>query len=80
MTPPVLFKIKLSLLLFETSPAVTLVATCHVKLLVGVRGGVGGLVGGTGVLVGGTAVLVGGTGVLFGEEVLFGWVIGVVLF
>jgi len=70
MTPPVLFKTKLSLLLFETSPAVTLVATCQVKLLVGVRGGVGGLNGGTGVLVGGTGAL------LFGEEVLVGWVIG----
>ena len=69
MTPPVLFKTKLSLLLLETSPAVTFVATCHVKFVVGVSGGVGGLVGGT-------SVLVGEPGTLFEEEALFVGVIG----
>ena len=51
MTDPVLFTTRLSLLLLETSPDVTLVDTCHVKLVIGVRGGDGGPVSAATVLV-----------------------------
>ena len=69
-----LFKTRLSLLLFETSPSVRFEETCQVKLLVGDRGGLSGIEGltGTGGL-GGYGVAVGGVtggtlGVIGGDD------------